>query len=418
MRQMSYQGLGVNPPLSNDNTYRATIGYTNVLSGSKLPSFRSLIANGYGATTSCSGTFFHQPPRTYTEMGFTVQQRSNGFTYRELYTGFPGYFLPNSITPPPSSLVTSVTNRCIRLFLARAKSAQRREELGETLGELRETVRLITNPLQGIRTLIKDHFRRLKKSRQRYRDKASLSKALSDSYLEFVFGWNPLAKSVSDGYRALQRYSRTNGSRPSYTIIRASASDTYDGHSELLTASTDCTRNVYKVITGNTSYTVRYIGAIGSHAYDSPVPELSILGLSTVNDFAVTAWNLIPYSFLIDYFLNIGDVIDSYTFRSSDLLWGNKTVRTCVKRQFRLQLNTPALLLSFPNSTHKIVDSYVSGGTTVTVGERVDFIRSRLSPQDLIARLEFRPPGILKPWINIAALISSNRRSLTPFFKR
>jgi hypothetical protein len=41
-----------------------------------------------------------------------------------------------------------------------------------------------------------------------------------------------------------------------------------------------------------------------------------------------TAWELLPYSFVYDYFANIGDIINAATVQQSDMTFGNRLIRT------------------------------------------------------------------------------------------
>jgi hypothetical protein len=42
-------------------------------------------------------------------------------------------------------------------------------------------------------------------------------------------------------------------------------------------------------------------------------------------DILPTAWELIPYSFAVDYFTNIGDIVSAWSFGSKDLRWVSRT---------------------------------------------------------------------------------------------
>lgn len=70
--------------------------------------------------------------------------------------------------------------------------------------------------------------------------------------------------------------------------------------------------------------TVRGAWKNSSPSGQMPLPELFGAGVA---DIVPTAWELIPWSFMVDYFSNIGVVLDAWSMRFVNFAWLNLTVR-------------------------------------------------------------------------------------------
>jgi hypothetical protein len=117
-------------------------------------------------------------------------------------------------------------------------------------------------------------------------------------------------------------------------------------------------------------------------------------------DFIPTVWELIPYSFLVDYFTNIGDVLSAWSHQDFGQRWACKTVITTVDRQVagqRLNSNAESAL-SLGQLDEIDFDKY-------NVTRRYKEVVRDLYTGDFVPSLAFEVPGIgsLK-WINVGAL--------------
>jgi hypothetical protein len=124
----------------------------------------------------------------------------------------------------------------------------------------------------------------------------------------------------------------------------------------------------------------------------SPRGNLETFGLLPKN-FLPTAWELIPYSFLVDYFTNISTIIDAWSFINGNLAWAYKTERSEIRTHNKfagLSVDSPGKIASF------------NVGDTVWVERTVQ--RRNLS--SLIPNFGFRLPGFgSRKALNIATLV-------------
>jgi hypothetical protein len=194
-------------------------------------------------------------------------------------------------------------------------------------GELMETLKMLRHPLVGIRSLSKDFLDTLRK-----RKRANPKKWLNDigsAWLEQSFGWNPLLNDVSDAVKAYQRLVKPVQTQK----LSASASKTYDRTRDRSTVYWPGYQATYD--SGCTFHTVsswflenvkiRYKGALIARVKAPSWQNKDLFGFEPQN-FIPAAWELLPWSFLADYFANIGDILDASIVSTRNLAWVNKSV--------------------------------------------------------------------------------------------
>lgn len=403
------------PPLTVFQQSRAfpvsTFDIGLVTDGFKNPNHLSQERNGQNATTSFSGHASSFTP-TFLNIVWDVGWKVDGVgpqygTRSGSVYGIMQY-TPPSMTVVPGAVSTRVTNRCISQFLSACEAARSTIEGGQDVGEYKETLRSIHSPLHSLRSHILGYFTSLSKVRRRLRDPISLRKALADTYLEWRFGINPLISDVAKVIADAGRF------RFDVIPVRAYASEKYGGSNSSFAPSTlgYCPLLTRQTLQSHSEYSVRYKGAIRSGADASGRISVSQAYQFTPENWLPTAWDLLPYSWIADYFTNIGDIIRSLSFVSSNLVWACKGSKQCVRGVWSDVTFTP---LTAPIGFHIDHDgSYSSGGSAKY--EYAEFSRSALTSSDLMPRFAFRVPTSPYPFLNMAALMLSRASRLVPFF--
>jgi len=72
--------------------------------------------------------------------------------------------------------------------------------------------------------------------------------------------------------------------------------------------------------------TVSYRGEARSNVPSCPAGFAEGFGLG-ISDVLPAVWEAIPWSFMVDYFINVGEVFDSFNNLSVELAWLKRTVR-------------------------------------------------------------------------------------------
>jgi len=388
---------------SNLNGSTTMIIGTNSFSGVTNPGWKDQIRSGANATTPATGVAytFEQQWFSSTGSGSSTLPPPNFYSVREDISGF--HYL-DTIQPvnPSAEQYAEVQNRAIRKFLEKAESVRSSVEAGQDLGEYKETIHGLVSPLSSLRDHVLSFFPSVKKHKGL--KGRSLRKALADSYLEWTFGWKPLVSDIADAYVGL-----TNNSHPLIAPIEASASLDYSGKVDFWNITYP---GVFAIARGSVRRTsrqqIRYKGAIRTGADRNGIIARGQLLQGDLPHFIPTLWDLLPYSFIVDYFTNVGDIIRAACFVTSNITWVAKTDRQIDRNQYAYGLD-PQFFPSWFNANVPSVQPYSPWI------QRVRFSRNPINPNSLMPTLQFHLPTSAKPWENIGAILASRAKSIGRF---
>ncbi len=411
--------------IKTPNIVNNPMKWVDNLTGEVNPSWKDQVRRGVDASTVMSATGSTVNARRCVISVITASVTGHPLNRREFrWDGYPIYAMP-VYANPSASVLSNARNQALRKFLQRANAIRTSVEGGQALGEWKETVRAITNPLGALRQFIVRHVLNTKKrlrrinshggrsrgARRNYkgppRSKA-MAAALADTYLEFVFGWIPLKKDIQDAIAGLlDRYDQ-----PDRVIIKGKG---IVGWNESATDqqlfNTDFIEVLQSRISVNT-VDYRFRASIKTGAINGVRSVSSTLGILPER-FLPTVWELIPYSFVVDYFLNIGDIIESYAFQRCGIEWGTRTIRT----KSAIYYGTPRCVFmqsapaGYYPSVRRLVQMGATGGAAEVNSHHVD--RLPIYLDNLFPDLQFHlPVETNAPWKNIGALLTQKFCSL------
>lgn len=385
---------------------------SSVTYGDNLPDWRQRIRRRQSATTPLSGVVYR---RRSAQFGASseLEKVTAGFkSYLFNRLDGPGVALvPN----PDSNLVGVTTDKAVNLakmaFVKKAVDAQRAFQSGVFLGELREAIHLIRRPASALRQetgrFINSWSARARKIRASKGLKnlpathpkvvGSLRKAAAGSWLEFSFGVQPLVNDVRDAAEAAKR---TRWSYNPSKVVRGVGK--YQAGRSLIKVGgdTDCFR-ISGVVEVSTEVEAYFIGCVSTYDEYSPSPTLGQLGVSW-RQVLPTVWELIPYSFLIDYFTNVGDLVEAIAFNRASVRWIEQGT---VKRRKNSLCEPLGVSVGSYNSTYKLKSWHASLGSQGTWVDVREFGRSNFLGS-LVPSLAFEIPGNKsRKWLNIGALV-------------
>lgn len=221
-----------------------------------------------------------------------------------------------SLTATNSSIQQALS-RADSQFFEEAHKAVTAIEGGELLGELGETVHEIKRLAGNMASLLFDWKRQMRFFRgRRGRNAAGL---IADSYLRWKFGWDPFVKDMQALAGGLKN--------DFFDVIPINV------HGKGLTCesqdTTEFTDNVNLRVQTSVRRTetsqIRYKAGIKVTRYG--VRGLAdTLGLSPRN-FLPTVYNLLPWTYMIDYFSNAGSIVSAIAFDLARVSWCNRTIR-------------------------------------------------------------------------------------------
>jgi hypothetical protein len=364
--------------------------------------WRQNIAARNSATNPMSGVKYVVHGDRFETIGATLIDSGNGSRVRSELRGYLGL-----ISAPGEGLVADclakADNQAAQRYYNSIRSAQRSIQGLVTLGEIGQALRMIRHPGESLFRGMGDYLGAVKKrTRGRALTPRTKRRIAGDTWLEYSFGWIPLISDVKAGAEGLAQESMR---LMEVTPIRGygSASNTtfygdYGAISQLFL------RLNRQKITNVTRADVRYHGMVGNNPADWD-RRLSRFGFSP-SDFVPAVWELIPYSFLVDYFTNIGGIISAFSTDTSGLKWAEKGTRT----SSRNYLGRVSLSLDATNSQQRYVDIVdPTGGSN---GYEIVRVTRGVSGSVNIPSLEFKIPGLSLKWLNLAALGLSHRSAI------
>lgn len=380
--------------------------------GDNIPGWRDLLRSGQSATTSMVGSrikFRYTPGH-----GKWVNPKGGhpNAIYSVEQIGAHGINMSVALGNPGLISTAKADAEALGRFNRRVREKLTAFQGGVFLGELRQTLQTIRNPARGLRNAADDFLsvaRRIRKgglSGATARNASALlnrtTQNLADAWLEVQFGWKPLLHDIDDGCKALAilntGQSLSTGRCTASFESEENPTETSAVNAESISAWQVRTVTVDRCL-------VIYRGALRAEALNPAGMEARLLGFDPSN-FLPTVWELIPYSFLIDYFTNIGDIVEGWSQIGTRLAWCNRTVRST--------------LFSHSYSRSDLASSKQWTGAagnlaSVTFVPAESVIEKTLVSRNVftgfrIPDFTFRVPGSGSlRWLNIAALIASRQ---------
>jgi len=242
-------------------------------------------------------SFKPKPADYYTQSGLHVEGLY-GMTqpYDFMYTLFQAQSVaPGLKLDLENLLVEAIMNKHMEYGVALG-------ELGESANTLANVIRKIHGVFAIIRSPVRGSGRQARKRAQRrkIRDIKNLTglspKGVLDNslswWLQYKFAWLPL---FSDAYSIMED-------------IKGLAGETLRlGHTEFAQTTTSLPNKMRPGYTGSVE---RTYGAKGSVTFRVDDPWLRMLSRRGLTNPLSIAWELFPYSFVVDYFVGIGTFLD------------------------------------------------------------------------------------------------------------
>jgi hypothetical protein len=277
----------------------------DVKSGVGVYRWREKISNLHNASSDYTRTReTTTAPRC--KLGYKFEHRDCG-TWEEV---FEYNHIPDVSLAAPPTFSSNVLNGARSAFLSNAVDAASPLKGQVLLGELKETLRMIKNPASALRDLASSQMRKHK----------SASKASAETWLEWSFGWLPFMADIGN---AIKIYDRVLNN---IEVVHASGKDSDETYQSVSIDSSKYLHANYFFVKQVTKlfyeYTARCGGAFkvrmtGGSA--STVNSISQASGMSWKEIPFTLWELTPWSFLIDYFSNIGEILNGW--HASDLDW-------------------------------------------------------------------------------------------------
>jgi hypothetical protein len=408
----TYAAGGIPPEVTKfQYSAKETQAFGNWFNGQLEPQYKYLIRNHMEATTLADGRKWKQVHKTpaFIRVNQVQQSKVSPFFERVVAEynihGIPVGLYPNRNTAP-QNVRDDVHARHVKKAMAKIDAIRGSMASGEDVGELSQTIRMLASPFQSLRRNLTDYIESLAKFKRARMSPKKFLDVATDAYLEYTFGVKPLESSISQIVIEAQR----QGSRFEYVPFSVTTTKEWGGSvGEVDYSPPNSPFSITFGVSTKNRYVERWQGEVkGGGDANGEISQAKMLGL-TPDKWLPTLWNLIPYSFVLDYVANVGDIINGLTFRVADVAWCCVTTRHETSTQYSSKrINKPADV-DGPNSS----TIYVGGGAGgQQFFECVEFYRDRLRKTDFLVPLQVKiPEAWSKPWLNVAALMNSGFRA-------
>lgn len=379
-----------------------------------VPGWKYNIAHNASATTTLIG---NKPKMERVSNYRGTQIRSGlGYTYSWVYGGELVATMPG-LPPTTGSLLPKAAALAAETFVSDYYAKTRSLRGASSIAEAASTIRGLASPAKALRKEVGNLYNSLRKRLWRSDGYAvkDARNVISGTWLEWNFGIKPLVSDVNDGANAVNRM--RDGDFRARVQIFGSGND-----KEMLSVTPNQGVPSAATLQGVTIpdpgaigltdvyeyYTcdVNQKGSINVAPPGSEVPLAMQFGVG-FDDILPAVWEGIPWSFFVDYFVNVSSVIDSWSSLSSRLAWANRTVRNGRVRMCT-DLRPPQNSTSGQTSTIYTV----SGGGFLASNYLV--YRTPAAASDLMPPMRIKIPNTGTKWANIAALAGMARRPGPP----
>lgn len=189
-----------------------------------------------------------------------------------------------------------------------AKARDMKVNLPVMFGEGRKTVNMLTDTAKRLGNAYLSFLRKDFKRAAQYLDMKEPAHGLARHWLAYQYGWRPLlsdAEGLSEG--ASEWLDETQQRPPRFTVT---------AKSDTLRPLKYSVANQFSAFgSGTTNYTgevfMRARSGLLLETVFRPSAIAAQLGMSSVTDGLLLAWELVPFSFVFDWFLKVGQYLES-----------------------------------------------------------------------------------------------------------
>lgn len=309
------------------SSFNRTIVATRRRTGTRLPHYRKVIEAGGNATTDLTAQW-DTCSTTPGDCQIAWAYKWQPITDRKITQG--DFMAANGqvfLGPKDPTIDSTFCDNLARAaFFSKLRSARTQLQGQVVIGELRETLHMLHRPAAGLWDSIGRYHRTLKQRKRA--DPKNWIKGIGDLWLEHAFGWNPFINDIKDAAKAISRINEKTT-----TKVVSAGKQVFKDTTSSLDLHHRNPLNIFQYSNGvwmwapATLYercTVRYKGKVNARTETTQWDNWALFGF-TPTEFIPTAWELLPWSFLADYFTNIGDILSSVCTSTADVAFVNRS---------------------------------------------------------------------------------------------
>jgi len=335
-------------PEDHDFNYRYVVDGWNVRSnvfpvttvgtrsGTRVPDWREKIARGQNASSDFTSNRIEILER---DTGNVHMDATHVFTPSSVRTEtFEGFVVRPSDGLGHYSPATNVAEAAaLQRILAKIRSEYQKLNSAAVVAEGLDVIRQFGAPFAAICDLTNRRLNRLYLESRGLKGSTAFRKLkwaeiVASTWLEYSFGLKPL---ISDSVKAAEALAHWQDEADndfryrSRVVGRGTSNFTTQSEGVETLINSDIGRVYIKARRrDSTDYRVQYVCGLGaSHRADIGSNDrlLQLLGFNPEN-WVPAIWEVVPWSWLIDYFSNVGQIMQAAVTSTADVKWTCKTV--------------------------------------------------------------------------------------------
>ncbi|UUW21288.1 MAG: maturation protein [Guiyang fiers-like virus 2] len=252
--------------------------------------------------STCTVDYLHGEYTTrFSTAPFGTYYRRVGKTNQDFQSEFGPFIRPTDWTcyPMPSNIKTRLDTELLN------KVASRKASYGESLAESVKTfdhlAKTTSSLARAYMAARKGRFGEVARHLGVQKRSLKNGTSVADRWLEYSYGWVPLMNDIYSSYQLLQKGFRKN------THILSSQRTLRDSHTARGNEEEAFRTNTYGG--SEVAYKAKLYYSV-KRSYLSQMDEAGLLNPLEV------AWALVPFSFVVDWFMPIGNALAAYTARA------------------------------------------------------------------------------------------------------
>jgi hypothetical protein len=358
--------------------------------------FRKRIARGLGTTSLLIGNKLHFAGQ---QASCQVRQYENG-RLRASYAYSADLPLGGSVIMP-SSAGAADSGRASALAGEKLVAAyyEQRSSVsgGAAMAEAIETIRGFASPAKALRKEVSNLYNSLRNRmyRSARRGGKDMGKVVGGTWLEWKFAVDPVIKDCNDAATAINKMS-TGDFRHTIPIRGVGLDEIYLYQGRQPVSLSGFPTAAFTWCTRIDKCTVTNRAAIRVTPSNGEVPLAWQFGVG-VEDIAPAVLEGIPWSWFVDYFVNVSSVVQAWSIIGGNIAWANRTVRNS-----RTQTWSP--VTPIPSTLGPTRTEYSCFRPGYAVAEFSNVTRDQAQWKDLLPPLRARVPHSSTRWVNLAAL--------------
>jgi len=392
---------------------------SSVRSGQRMPDWKEKIRLGQNASTPFSFDGYKLLGMTYAPEGLTascVRAYNQPIVQSGNFTGYASA-PPNSFDHINIGVGTADSAALTALYKKMNGQISHMNAIASFL-EVGDVLRQFGSPFKSIIQLTDRHINRLFLENRGIRalryNKAQALKRMADVYLEYAFGLAPL---INDTRKAAEALARWQLEKDGEVRMFKKSLTARGGESKATTQTTSAGFGRNNVVLTTTATTttkrVQYViglGAIPAAVSGSTDRLNQLLGFRP-ESWIPAVWEAVPWSWLVDYFTNVQDILQSLEASVVKPTWICKTVSTVTDLESYSRLDFAATLKAARTSQWNDPISII--GSECSRWKCRKTTVERTIPTTLgFPSVHYKLPNSVRQMANMAAVLITQQRSL------